>query len=72
MSELIVRCRECRTDNGRERMWRWLCEHCAVECRDRHIEESGHQDVVIQGEQAPSVEELVRLIRHTRRITGGR
>lgn len=53
-------------------MWRWLCEHCAVECRDRHIEESGHQDVVIQGEQAPSVEELVRLIRRTRRITGGR
>lgn len=72
MTELTVRCRECRTDKGRDRIWRWLCEHCAEECRDRHIKESGHRDVAIDGEQAPSIEELVRLIRRTRRITGGR
>lgn len=43
MSECRVTCQTCRTENGRPKQWRWLCETCAEECADQHRHTTGHQ-----------------------------
>lgn len=71
MSEITVHCCDCQLDNGRHKVWRWLCEDCATECAQSHKQQTGHTNVNIQGERIATFDELASLLR-TKRITGGR
>jgi hypothetical protein len=56
MADCRVTCRSCTTKHG-TRVWRWLCEDCADECRARHYAETGHvTELSVTVE--PSVDEI--------------
>ena len=61
MSDCRVTCRTCRTDKGRPKVWKWLCETCAEECQTRHRAETGHDTELLVIPEQPTVQELKRL-----------
>lgn len=69
MSECRVVCEECRSDEG-ARVWRWLCEDCAQDCRDRHRRDTGHTtELVVVPDSADALAEGVA---RAARLMGGR
>lgn len=70
MTECHVSCYECG-ENRTPKIWRWLCEECAEEQRDRHRHETGHNPELHIALET-TVADILRDIGRVHRITGGR
>lgn len=66
MADVEVRCLDCPG----VRVWRWLCEECAVEQRNTHRALTGHE-VQLSIVEKPTMADVLSTIRRVHRITGG-
>ena len=66
MPECKVTCRICEP----MRVWHWLCEDCAQDCRDRHRRDEGHTTELLV--VPDSADQLRHEVVKAARLMGGR
>lgn len=66
VTECKVVCQQCRTDQGRAKTWRWLCEICAEECLTKHRDETGHTDIELSVTQKLDAADVMARIQDRR------
>jgi len=64
MTECVVTCRICRTDQDQPRKWRHLCEECATQCQADHLSDTGHQAELMVVQE--SMDELLSVVSKVR------